>query len=689
MSQIPQPVGLGGGLDLVSASIVVPPGRARAALNHEPLETGYARVQGYERFDGRPAPSSASFSRAGFSDGTTGLAPGNILVGATSGATATLLTDPVVSAGDLAFGDATGSLALVDLSGTFQIGEDLTLVGTPVATITSLPVAGVADGADEFYTLLALAQDNLRADITAVPGSGPLRGGGDLNGIVYAFRDNLSGTAVAMYRATASGWQLVDLGRQIDFTTGVGEIFEGNTITGVTSGATAVVRRVVKIAGGWGTDASGYLVISGQSGTFQAGEGLRVAGVTKANAVANGVAITLPPGGRYICKSHNFYGASNLRRMYGVNGVGRGFEFDGTTFTPIRTGMDVDTPKKIFIYQNHLFFAFAGGSLQHSAPGEPLLWDVVLGAEEIGMGADITDMIEASETALIIFTTKKISVLSGRDVETFQLDDLTEEAGAEEYTAQRVGRAVYLDRQGLRTVAATQEFGNFRAGTLTELVWPFLNQRFEAGQRPVGSIACKAKTQYRIFWSDGIGLHIYTGGKFPEALPVQLAFTPSCLFNCDMADGSEGMFIGGTDGFLYRLDRGTSVDGSGVAGYIRFPYNRVGQPRREKRFHGLGFEVTSEGRSRFSIAAEFGPGEASPITGMDDFTAYGAGGRWDIANWDEFIWDAADEGTVFTHIDGRAIGVAPLIICDNAPADDPYTLSAYTPNWSQGKVVRG
>ena len=47
--------------------------------------------------------------------------------------------------------------------------------------------------------------------------------------------------------------------------------------------------------------------------------------------------------------------------MYGANNVDNAFEFDGTTFVKIYTGMDTDTPKYIEAYKNHLFLTFPKG----------------------------------------------------------------------------------------------------------------------------------------------------------------------------------------------------------------------------------------------------------------------------------------------------------------------------------------
>ena len=55
-------------------------------------------------------------------------------------------------------------------------------------------------------------------------------------------------------------------------------------------------------------------------------------------AVADGVASenTLPAGGRYEFINENFGGqAATARSMYGVNGVGKAFHFDATTYVRI------------------------------------------------------------------------------------------------------------------------------------------------------------------------------------------------------------------------------------------------------------------------------------------------------------------------------------------------------------------
>ena len=55
-------IALDGGLDIVTPTLNLKPGVARASINFEASMTGgYARVAGFERLDGRPAPSTADY----------------------------------------------------------------------------------------------------------------------------------------------------------------------------------------------------------------------------------------------------------------------------------------------------------------------------------------------------------------------------------------------------------------------------------------------------------------------------------------------------------------------------------------------------------------------------------------------------------------------------------------------------
>ena len=80
---------------------------------------------------------------------------------------------------------------------------------------------------------------------------------------------------------------LSNTGRALRFSGGFSAINNGNTVTGATSGASGAVQVVVD-SGSWsGGNATGVLVFSSVSGTFQSGEALQVSGSSKATSSGN------------------------------------------------------------------------------------------------------------------------------------------------------------------------------------------------------------------------------------------------------------------------------------------------------------------------------------------------------------------------------------------------------------------
>jgi hypothetical protein len=690
MSQRAEPFALFGGLDLVTPALRTAPGFAIAGNNYEPEARGYARIGGFERLDGKPKPSLANYHTLDFDAGDTAILADDVITGGTSGATGIVLYDVTPITGTFAGGDATGEIIVLNLTGEFIDNEAIQVSAVTIATTNGIAVSRGAD-TDAVDTTYYRAAIEHRRDLIAKPtGAGPVRGTWVFNGVYYCFRDNVGQTAGQFYKSTATGWVLLDLGRSLAFISGgTVETAEGDTITGATSGATATVERVIVTSGTFaGGDAAGHLILSGQTGTFTA-ETLDIgASVNVANVSADSAAIVLPPGGKYRFKNHNFYGASDLRRMYGVNGESTSFEFDGSVFVPILTGMVDDRPTHIAVHREHLFFGFRGGSLQHSGVGDPLAWTPLLGAGELGMGDDITNILSDTDTAMTILTTSKVGILFGNSSADWVLKILNDEAGGIEDTAQRVGKTVWLDNRGIRTLAATQDFGDFKMGSSTQLIEPLFRLKQKQGITPVGSIPVTGKDQYRVFFSDGTGVTIYYGRKMPEALPFNLGFTVSCVVSAENSDGSEILLAGSSDGWVYELDAGTSFDGGEVAAFIRLAFNHLRSPNYRKRFHKATFEVDVIGPIVLGIIAEFGYADPNqPPSALVSTSLAGGGGFWDEVNWDEFFWSAPLEGLAEAPIDGLGRNVS-ITAVSNGTYELPHVLQGLIINYSLRGLVR-
>lgn len=186
---------LAGGLDQVTPTLSLRPGIARRAANFEcSITGGYTRIAGYERFDGRPSPSAAIYLLL-VCNITGTVAVGDMVLGSSSAATGKVIA---VNGSDV---------VLTRVNGAFLAGELLSVSGVTQAEIQVVQGPSANGLLDATYK--ALAADDYRADIQAVPGSGPILGVSIYRGVVYAWRNDIYGTAAVMHRSSPTGWQVV------------------------------------------------------------------------------------------------------------------------------------------------------------------------------------------------------------------------------------------------------------------------------------------------------------------------------------------------------------------------------------------------------------------------------------------------------------------------------------------------
>lgn len=667
-----------GGLDQVTPPIQMPSGALRYGSNVEiGVLGGYARCAGYERYSGLFRPSSAEY--AILTCTITGVvAVGDVLTDDTAAAFGTVIALP------------SGEAVLTKITGYFATGN-IKVGATVVGTCTGPQSVGAASTSALDAAYLALAANVYRALIAEVPGSGSILGVHQYNGNVYAVRNNAGGTAAVLHKDSASGWTAVALGREIAFTSGgTYEIVDGNTITGATSGATAVVTRVVMTSGTWaGGNAAGWLVFASQTGTFQS-ENLNVgANLNVATIAGDSAAITLSPGGRFEFENWNFGGATSTLRMYGCDGVNRGFEFDGTVFVSIRSGMATDTPKYLRIHKNQLFFAFSS-LLQHSAVGNPYVWSAVLGASALACGDTITGMLKlpGSETggAMAVYTRDRSLVLYGNDVDDWNLIPFSEEAGSIAYTTQYVLNGITLDTQGITVLNSTQKYGNFQNALVSARIAPYLTDKIP---QAVASCICRKKNQYRLFFSSGEAVYVsYVGGKLQGMTAMSMPDAVTCVSSLEGASGQEEIYFGSSDGFVYQMEIGRSFDGDAIAWNADLTFNHFNGPRQLKQFRKAVLEVSGDGYSEFSFSTslaygstEYGTSATSSVLASLQSSA------WDTFVWDHFQWDGRSLSPGEADMTGTAENVS-MLFSGSSDAYLPFTLQSAIIHYTPRRLLR-
>lgn len=618
---------LQGGLDLATPPAAATPGQVIAGVNYEPDVEGYRRLVGYERYDGQTSPSS---------------------------------------------------------------GADASEIAT------------------------------LRAAINAVPGAGPIRGGAVYNGANYVFRDTAGG-AGAMWKSTAAGWVQQTFGHVVNFTTGTAEFLVGETLVGGTSAAIASIKRVVLQTGTWsGGDAAGYLVISGKTGTFVISET-----ITSSSGSANCTGeeqITLDGGGIYRSFVFNFYGPAFPPRLYFTNGVNTAMEWDGETLTPIRSGTDVgplnladyledraddelltrdgerlylrfdyDIPQRCAPFSNHLFLGFRNGAIVHSGVGEPADFRASAGAGTFSVSGELTGLLSGALTALVIFTRERVEYLTGNDSSDFVKATISDTSGAHSDTTQMLNEPVYFDDAGLRKLSAADSFGDWRMGTETYPIQPLIRSIQDAGTLPAASLRIKNKDQYRLFFDDGTGLAINFSLKKAQIIPIKLPITVTCAWagELSVSDGRERVFVGGDDGYVYEMEKGTSFDGAAIPAYLRMVWNHVGAPAQNKRWHSATFGVDATTAVTIGVVHHVDYGRNQEGTGSQSDYAVSAGSMtdWMIDDYDNIDWTVADQGELKAYLDGFGKNIAVSLISESA-TEDPHVIRWAQFNYSPRSQLR-
>lgn len=660
-----------GGLDLTTPSLALQPGALRDVLNFECSQSGgYARIQGYERYDGRTSPSSATYQVIQFTAFTTVPVVGQIATQAVTGASGTIIVvSNLAGAYYIVVTQITGSFNYTDAV-SVNTGS-LTVTAANPQTITAANPLTISDGFVGNATTpmvalsallnaqyLAAAADVYRSAIGAVPGSGAVLGVvGMIFGTtdnVYAFRANVAGTAVNLYRSSTAGWVQVPFFNTVSFTTGSVAPADGDTITqGV---VTATIKRVMWQSGTYGAStAAGTLVVTTPTGgNFTGGPATTSSGGV-VSLTGPQTSITLAPGGHFEFVKCNFSGQLVTRRIYGCDGVNKCFEFDGTTLAPITTGLSPDRPSHIAFHKNFLFISQAS-SILYCGAGTPFMWGSINGGGEIATGDTVTGMVSlpgaATTAALAVYLRNNTSILYGTDPTTdFNFVSFNQGMGALPYSVQSLFDTFCFDDLGVINLRTSLNYGNFVPSSLTKNILPFILQE---RNKLIASSVNRDKSQYRVFFSDGYGLWLTMVNS--DYLGASVVLFPNPVFcndNGETTTGEEVTYFGSSDGlgYVYQMDVGTSFDGASIDAHITMAWDPIKSPRVLKRFRAASIEI--QGSAYAAIQFGYSLGYGTTNIGQPGYVSYttnfAAAPSWDSFVWDNFVWDG--QSLVPTDID--------------------------------------
>ena len=477
----------------------------------------------------------------------------------------------------------------------------------------------------------------------------------------------------------------------IAFDGGEVEIIEGDTITGSSSGQTATVKKVTVTSGAWTTDdAVGFLSIISNTGTWTNNEEIQESGVKRAlvNGASEPATVvvaktssalyeqTIEPNGSYKFVNFNFAGSDGIEKMYCANGVGNSFEWDGTTFIKIKTGMDTDTPENIKVFKNHLFLSYPKGSLQNSSTGIPTTWSYTLGAAEIKVGDNITGMSVETKDSFAIFGRNNTFILYGTSRDDWNLTQFYTGTGAVSNTIEKMQTTMFLDDRGIVSLGSTLNYGDFKQAIISEKVDPLI-QKYK--NKVVTSLRVRDKNQYRLYFNDKTGIAMtFINGKNMGIMPFTLDHQIVCSVSGEDSNGDEVIYGGFDDGYVRKIDSGTSLDGETVYSFVRLAYHHYGTPQQKKRFREILLELNADTSTTLTIQPEYNYGDGT-IPTTADYSVSVTNDEWtvDDISSDTLGIAVVDKARARIHGVGETMGI---IIKNESIYDKPVTL--------QGAVVQ-
>jgi len=485
----------------------------------------------------------------------------------------------------------------------------------------------------------------------------------------------------------------------LSFDGGEVEILVGDTITGATSGKTATVKIVTIASGAWADDdAAGYLSIISNTGTWTNSEEIYVLGAkralvngssepsakTLANANGTQYAQTLQPAGTYDFVNFNFQGTDGLEKMYGANNVDNAFEFDGTTFVKIYTGMSTDTPKYVEAYKNHLFLTFPKGSLQNSSLQFPTFFSTTAGAAEIVVGDEITGLSVESKDAMGVFGRNNIYILYGTSSADWNLTTFYHGSGAVDGTVQKMHTTIFLDDRGITSIGATLNYGDFKQSVISQKVDPLV-QKYK--DNVVTSLRIRDKNQYRLYFDDKTGITMtFINAKNEGILPFTLSDQIVCSCSAEDSNGDEVLYGGFDDGYVRKIDSGTSFDGATVASFVRLAYFHYGTPQLKKRFREILLELTADTSTTLNIYPDFNYGDTTvPTSSTYDIVVTDDEWNVDDVQSDSLGVAVVDKARARIRGQGENMGI---LIKNSSIYDKPVTLQGAVVQYSDRGIKR-
>jgi len=316
-------------------------------------------------------------------------------------------------------------------------------------------------------------------------------------------------------------------------------------------------------------------------------------------------------GGKVRGADFNFNGTHKIIFVDGTNSPAVFEDATDTLSFPAGYPTDVVGGEHVVVYKNHIFVS-KGSNLSFSAPYNETDFSIANGSGVINVGHTITGLIVFRDQ-LIVFSRNKIQRVVGSSVSDFQLTPIADDIGCiASDTIQEVGGDVmFLGPDGLRLLSATERIGDFGLNVASAPIEKDI-KRFLSLSQSYSSIVLRSKAQYRIFGyttsdkqKDAKG---YIGTKFSDQGAESIQWAETKGIQAYVADGryvpdNEITIFANSDGYVYRLEVGSSFGGSSIEAIYESPFMPIDDPQLRKSIYKMSLYVDTTGN--FNVDVDF------------------------------------------------------------------------------------
>jgi hypothetical protein len=646
-------IALAGGLDEHSPVTLPKQGRLLSAQNLELVfgSQGYNTINGYERLDGRPLASTATYTLLRVTSGLgTPIPGGTITAGAASGY---VLRAALVS-GSGGLGSAVYDIAVTDVAGAFIAPSAIAGSGLTSGVMASFETGdySLADWATD----IPLARTVLRNRIAQPVGEGAILGVKVFNGTVYCMRNAVGNATATLWKSSAGGWVAARTGlRPGGAMRASVENFSGSkktrSIYGVDGknrhwqydGSTFTFGDAI-----WATDGTSATNLTPAAGAkvftttetvrgWVAGDSVIAYSSTDASIYMIGT-VTSWVSPTLTLNITSFAGAaSNSWHITETSGQGRAFD--------------------LCAHRSRLFLAYPNGQVQSSGVGAPLTLDGT--SVLFAIGAEVAGMRTLRGETLLIAGDDALSLLygTGATINDWDLKKHSASSGARRGSIQEVaGNAIYLSDPGIMTLAGTADFGDFNAAAVSR-------DAIDTAASIMAGYQCtsivRSASQYRVYGADMRVLVMTATADGAMVKEGAVGFTPlTYLHQPVCADsesygGQEIVVFGTADGWVMRERSGTSLDGAAIEWFLRTTYWHNGKAFNRKRHFKLTLDSIGADPATVFMRQDFNVGsdeyEPGSVTSGE---VRPSGGRFNEDAWNTFFWSEADATQLETDIEG-------------------------------------